>query len=151
MNKWSQCQWNNKRVGLLLQVRHVQIRLWQRNFQYPARLAKSAIFNLSDEPTSRSTWSAASGRIPCPRTNSKLWSPSRGRYLLAAELLLAFGVPATWDTSDFARVRQFMPPAGMDFAKVVGCLVAVQSRLMVLLKLIFKVLMLTKTSCVLVF
>ena len=42
-----------------------KLRLWERNYQYPARLARSAVFNLSDEPTTRSTWSAASGRIPC--------------------------------------------------------------------------------------
>ena len=108
-----------------------KIRLWERTYQYPARLARSAVFNLSDEPTTRSTWSAASGRIPCPRTNSKLWSPYRGRYLLPAELLLAFGVPATQQTADYARVRQFLPPVGMDFAKVVGCLVEVQSEMFV--------------------
>ena len=38
--------------------------LWERNYQYPARLARSAVFNLSDELTTRSTWSAASGRMP---------------------------------------------------------------------------------------
>ena len=113
-----------------------ELRLWQQTYQYPARLARSAVFNLSDEPTTRSTWSAASGRIPCPRTNSKLWSPYRGRYLLPAELLLAFGVPATQQAAEYARVRQCTPPVGMDFAKVVGCLVEVSPRNLILLQLL---------------
>ena len=63
----------------LHQSHTVMSRLWRRTFGYDPSLNPTAIFNLSDEPTTRSCWSASAGRLPCPRTNSKLWSAKQDR------------------------------------------------------------------------
>lgn len=56
--------------------------LWRSHFGYDATRASTAIFNLADNPGVRPVWSAASGKIPCPRANNgKLWSACQKRFL----------------------------------------------------------------------
>ena len=95
-------------------------RLWRWTFGYESHENVSAIFNLSNEPASRSCWSASARRLPCPSTNSKLWSSRQQRYLLPFELLLAFGVPATPEAAAGAHIPMCTLPPDVAFTKIIG-------------------------------
>ena len=103
---------------------YICVRTWLATFGYPASSSDFCVFNLSDNPSARLTWSAASGRVPCPRTNGgKLFSPKKRRWLLPVEQLAAFGVPTQNHHCFLASVRPFLH-AGEKAEHMIGALAA---------------------------
>ena len=76
---------NTNRIDLqILWIDCCSLSLWRMHFGYDATRASIAIFNLADNRGVRPVWSAASGKIPCPRTsNGKLWSASQKRFCVS--------------------------------------------------------------------
>ena len=92
------------------------------------------IFNLSDNPHARRSWSAASRRLPCFRTNGgKLWSCFFGRWLTNRELLASMGVPVYEHLARQAGVPAVAVRPGAQAAKMIGNLFHVASAGSVLL------------------
>ena len=64
-------------------------------------LDQGCVFDLSQNPGQRPTWTSPNGAVPCFRRNSMLWIPSQKRLLCPSESARMMGFP-----SNAVRVSQ---------------------------------------------
>lgn len=62
------------------------------------------VFNLSQDPSHRVSWTLSGGALPTCTTGSLLWMPKRRRWLLPVEVAAAFGFPVRAQLAKAAQV-----------------------------------------------
>ena len=77
---------------------------WEERSLCSASLDPEAVFDLSQNPQVRRTWTSKNGRLPCFKTSSMLWHAHSKRFLLPIELAAASGIPVTESLARCARV-----------------------------------------------
>lgn len=73
-------------------------------YGFPAAEDPEAVFDLSQSPFKRPTWTTGSGTLPCLTRGSLLWHAAARRVVLPMELSAAMGLPVTALLAEHGRV-----------------------------------------------